>query len=108
MFSDEDHRYMARAHVLAERGIYTTTPNPRVGSVLVREGAVVGEGWHERAGAAHAEVNALAAAGDRARGATAYVALEPCAHHGRTAPCAAALVKAGVKRVVAALQDPNP
>lgn len=99
---------MARALELAERGLYTTTPNPRVGCVLVRDGAVVGEGWHERAGAAHAEVNALAAAGDRARGATAYVSLEPCAHHGRTAPCVEALLKAGVKRMVAAMQDPNP
>jgi len=108
MFTPEDHRCMARALELAERGLYSTTPNPRVGCVLVRDGAVVGEGWHERAGAAHAEVNALAAAGDRTRGATAYVSLEPCAHHGRTAPCAEALVKAGVRRVVAALQDPNP
>jgi diaminohydroxyphosphoribosylaminopyrimidine deaminase / 5-amino-6-(5-phosphoribosylamino)uracil reductase len=108
MFSAEDHRYMARALELAERGLYTTTPNPRVGCVVVREGAVAGEGWHERAGAAHAEVNALAAAGSRARGATAYVSLEPCAHQGRTAPCARALLEAGVARVVAAMRDPNP
>ena len=99
---------MARALELAERGLYTTTPNPRVGCVVVREGAVAGEGWHERAGAPHAEVNALSAAGGRARGATAYVSLEPCAHQGRTAPCVRALLEAGVARVVAAMQDPNP
>lgn len=99
---------MTRALELAARGLYTTTPNPRVGCVIVREGRVVGEGWHERAGAPHAEVNALAAAGAAARGATAYVSLEPCAHHGRTPPCAAALVEAGAARVVAALRDPNP
>ena len=108
MFTVEDHRYMARALELAERGLYTTTPNPRVGCVIVREGEVAGEGWHERAGAAHAEVNALAQAGQRARGATAYVSLEPCSHQGRTGPCTQALIQAGVARVVAALQDPNP
>jgi diaminohydroxyphosphoribosylaminopyrimidine deaminase/5-amino-6-(5-phosphoribosylamino)uracil reductase len=99
---------MARALELAARGLYTTTPNPRVGCVIVRDGTVAGEGWHERAGAPHAEVNALAAAGARARGATAYVSLEPCVHQGRTGPCASALVQAGVARVVAAMQDPNP
>lgn len=99
---------MARALELAERGLYTTTPNPRVGCVIVNGGQVVGEGWHERAGLPHAEVNALAAAGLRARGATVYVALEPCVHQGRTGPCTEALLKAGVARVVAALQDPNP
>jgi diaminohydroxyphosphoribosylaminopyrimidine deaminase/5-amino-6-(5-phosphoribosylamino)uracil reductase len=108
MFSDEDQRHMARALELAERGLYTTTPNPRVGCVIVRESMVVGEGWHEKAGAPHAEVNALAQAGQRSRGATAYVSLEPCAHQGRTGPCSKALVEAGVGRVVAALQDPNP
>jgi len=108
MFSDDDHRFMARALELAERGLYTTTPNPRVGCVIVRDGAVAGEGWHERAGAPHAEVNALAAAGARARGATAYVSLEPCVHQGRTGPCAETLIQAGVARVVAAMQDPNP
>ena len=108
MFTADDHRYMARALELAGRGLYTTTPNPRVGCVIVRGGAVAGEGWHERAGAAHAEVIALEAAGGQARGATAYLSLEPCAHHGRTAPCAAALIEAGVTRVVAAMQDPNP
>jgi diaminohydroxyphosphoribosylaminopyrimidine deaminase/5-amino-6-(5-phosphoribosylamino)uracil reductase len=108
MFSADDHRHMARALELAERGLYTTTPNPRVGCVVVQGGAVAGEGWHERAGGPHAEVNALSAAGARARGATAYVSLEPCAHQGRTAPCVGALLQAGVARVVAAMQDPNP
>jgi len=108
MFTADDHRFMARALELARRGLYTATPNPRVGCVIVRDSAVAGEGWHERAGAPHAEVKALAAAGARARGATAYVSLEPCAHQGRTAPCADALIQAGVARVVAALQDPNP
>jgi diaminohydroxyphosphoribosylaminopyrimidine deaminase/5-amino-6-(5-phosphoribosylamino)uracil reductase len=108
MFSADDHRYMARALELAERGLYTTTPNPRVGCVIVRDGAVAGEGWHERAGEAHAEVNALAQAGQKARGATAYVSLEPCAHQGRTGPCTKALIGAGVARVVAAFTDPNP
>jgi len=99
---------MARALELAERGLYTTTPNPRVGCVLVREGAVVGEGWHEKAGGLYAEANALQAVGARARGATAYVTLEPCAHHGRTPPCVEALAAAGVARVVAAMKDPHP
>ena len=99
---------MARALQLAKRGLYTTTPNPRVGCVLVRDGQVVGEGWHKKAGEAHAEVNALHAAGDLALGATAYVTLEPCAHFGRTPPCIDALRAAGVTRVVAAMQDPNP
>jgi diaminohydroxyphosphoribosylaminopyrimidine deaminase/5-amino-6-(5-phosphoribosylamino)uracil reductase len=108
MFSSDDHRFMARALELAERGLYTTTPNPRVGCVVVKGGEVVGEGWHERSGAPHAEVNALAAAGARARGATAYVSLEPCVHQGRTGPCVEALIGAGVARVVAAMQDPNP
>jgi diaminohydroxyphosphoribosylaminopyrimidine deaminase / 5-amino-6-(5-phosphoribosylamino)uracil reductase len=93
---------------LAGRGLYTTTPNPRVGSVIVKDGAVVGTGWHEKAGMPHAEVLALKAAGERARGATLYLNLEPCSHHGRTPPCADAVVAAGVKRVVAAMQDPNP
>jgi diaminohydroxyphosphoribosylaminopyrimidine deaminase/5-amino-6-(5-phosphoribosylamino)uracil reductase len=108
MFTADDHRFMARALELAERGLYTTTPNPRVGCVIVNGGEVVGEGWHDKAGLPHAEVNALAAAGSRSRGATAYVSLEPCVHQGRTGPCSTALVEAGVARVVAALQDPNP
>ncbi len=99
---------MAQALRLAERGIYTTSPNPRVGCVLVRDGKVVGEGWHERAGEPHAEIHALHAAGEAAHGATAYVTLEPCSHHGRTPPCADALIQAGVARVVVAVQDPNP
>ena len=108
MFSADDHHYMARALRLAERGLFSTDPNPRVGCVLVRDGEVVGEGWHELAGEAHAEINALEAAGNRAAGAAAYVTLEPCCHHGRTAPCTDALIKAGVSRVVVAMEDPNP
>ncbi|PKM29009.1 MAG: riboflavin biosynthesis protein RibD [Gammaproteobacteria bacterium HGW-Gammaproteobacteria-11] len=98
---------MARALQLAQRGLYSTEPNPRVGCVLTRADHIVGEGWHVRAGEGHAEVNALAMAGEQARGATAYVTLEPCSHTGRTPPCADALVKAGVSRVVVAMQDPN-
>ncbi len=108
MFSSQDSVWMAQALRLAERGLYTTSPNPRVGCVLVRDGDVVGEGWHERAGEPHAEVLALRAAGEAARGATAYVTLEPCSHHGRTPPCADALIAAGVARVAVAVQDPNP
>lgn len=107
-FSATDHAMMARALRLAERARYTTKPNPMVGCVLVRDGDVVGEGWHERAGEPHAEVHALRAAGERARGSTAYVTLEPCAHTGRTSPCADALIEAGVARVVAAMRDPFP
>ena len=103
-----DHGMMARALQLAERGLWTTSPNPRVGCVLVRAGEIVGEGWHEKAGEPHAEVHALRAAGAKAHGATAYVTLEPCSHHGRTPPCAEALIAAGVARVVAAMADPNP
>jgi diaminohydroxyphosphoribosylaminopyrimidine deaminase / 5-amino-6-(5-phosphoribosylamino)uracil reductase len=108
MFSANDHRYMANALRLGERGLYTTTPNPRVGCVIVRDGVIVGESWHARAGEPHAEVHALNAAGERARGATAYVTLEPCNHTGRTPPCASALIQSGVAKVVAAMQDPNP
>ncbi|HTO17567.1 MAG TPA: bifunctional diaminohydroxyphosphoribosylaminopyrimidine deaminase/5-amino-6-(5-phosphoribosylamino)uracil reductase RibD [Pseudomonas sp.] len=103
-----DLGYMARALELARQGLYSTHPNPRVGCVIVRDGQIIGEGWHVRAGEPHAEVYALRQAGELARGATAYVTLEPCSHFGRTPPCAEALVKAGVARVVAAMQDPNP
>jgi len=106
-FSNLDRVMMMRALALAERGLYTATPNPRVGCVLAKDGAVVGEGWHEKTGGPHAEANALAAAGAKAKGATAYVTLEPCNHQGRTPPCAQALVAAGVARVVAAMLDPN-
>jgi diaminohydroxyphosphoribosylaminopyrimidine deaminase/5-amino-6-(5-phosphoribosylamino)uracil reductase len=108
-FSAADHAHMARALQLAALGQYSTAPNPAVGCVLLdADGAVVGEGWHRRAGEPHAEVHALQSAADRARGGTAYVTLEPCSHHGRTPPCADALIAAGVRRVVAAIQDPNP
>lgn len=107
-FSGADYGFMAHALRLAERGLYTTTPNPRVGCVLAVDGRVIGEGWHERAGEAHAEIAALKAAGTRAAGATAYVSLEPCNHHGRTSPCTDALIAAKVARVVAAMRDPNP
>lgn len=107
-FTATDHRHMARALRLAEKGAYTTKPNPLVGCVIAHGDEVVGEGWHQRAGEAHAEVHALNAAGERARGATAYVTLEPCAHTGRTGPCSEALIAAGVARVVAAMRDPFP
>ncbi len=103
-----DAAFMARALALAGRGRLTTRPNPAVGAVIVAAGRVVGEGWHEQAGLAHAEIVALQAAGSLARGATCYVTLEPCAHHGRTGPCADALIAAGVGRVVVASADPNP
>ena len=108
MFSPDDHRFMAQALRLAERGLYSASPNPRVGCVIVRDGQVVGEGWHERAGTPHAEIHALQQAGERMRGATVYVTLEPCSHHGRTPPCTDALIAADVARVVAAMRDPNP
>ena len=107
-FSPFDHAMMRRALALAERGLYSATPNPRVGCVLARDHAIVGEGWHESSGAPHAEANALAAAGAQAKGATAYVTLEPCRHQGKTPPCAEALVRGRVERVVAAVRDPNP
>ncbi|MFA7318436.1 MAG: bifunctional diaminohydroxyphosphoribosylaminopyrimidine deaminase/5-amino-6-(5-phosphoribosylamino)uracil reductase RibD [Sulfuricella sp.] len=99
---------MAQSLQLAQQGLYTTTPNPRVGCVIVQGGKVVGEGWHERAGEPHAEVHALKRAGEAARGATVYVTLEPCSHYGRTPPCAEALIRAGAGRVVVAMRDPNP
>src|SRR5690348_17045532 len=107
-FSATDHAMMARALRLAERGLFTTQPNPGVGCGIARDGELIGEGWHQRAGKPHAEVFALRQAGERARGATAYVSLEPCAHFGRTPPCADALIAAGVGRVVAAVVDPDP
>jgi len=107
-FDAADTHAMQRALQLAARGLETTDPNPRVGCVLVQGGAIVGESWHARAGEAHAEVRALEAAGARARGATAYVTLEPCSHFGRTPPCTDALISAGIARVVFATEDPNP
>lgn len=104
----EDAAFMAQALRLAERGWLTTMPNPRVGCLLVRDGEVIAQGWHYRAGEAHAEVHALRQAGEQARGATAYVTLEPCSHTGKTGPCCEALVAAGVARVVFAMEDPNP
>jgi len=109
--NDRDREHMRRALDLAARGLFTTTPNPRVGCVIVREGRVIGEGWHERAGEAHAEVRALAdvqSRGETARGATIYVTLEPCNHTGRTPPCTDALLAAGIARAVIAMRDPNP
>ena len=108
MTESDDRRFMARALRLAARGLYTADPNPRVGCVLVKAGEIVGEGFHARRGGPHAEINALRDARGEARDATAYVTLEPCCHHGRTPPCAEALIEAGVVRVVAAMPDPNP
>lgn len=105
---EQDSMYMMRALALAEKGRFTTTPNPNVGCVLVKNGHIVGEGYHHRAGEPHAEINALSMAGDLARGATAYVTLEPCCHQGRTPPCVDALIAAGIERIVVAMQDPNP
>lgn len=104
----DDEYYMSMALRLAERGRYSTQPNPRVGCVIVAGDKIVGQGFHQRAGEAHAEINALAQAGEEATGATAYVTLEPCSHHGRTPPCAEALIRARVARVVVAMTDPNP
>ncbi len=104
----DDSQHMARALQLARRGLYTTSPNPRVGAVLVMQDRVVGEGWHRQAGQAHAEVEAIQQAGDAARGSTCYVTLEPCAHQGRTGPCTSALIDAGVSRVVFGMEDPDP
>ncbi len=107
-FNAFDSAMMALAVQLAKRGRYTTRPNPRVGTVLVKAGVIVGQGWHQRAGESHAEVNAIGDAGVEARGATAYVTLEPCSHHGRTPPCCDALIKAGVSKVIYGMKDPNP
>jgi diaminohydroxyphosphoribosylaminopyrimidine deaminase/5-amino-6-(5-phosphoribosylamino)uracil reductase len=107
-FNATDNAYMARALELAERGCYGAHPNPMVGCVIVRDGDIIGEGWHERAGGPHAEINALAEAGEAARGAAVFVSLEPCAHHGKTPPCADALIDAGISRVIVAMQDPFP
>ncbi len=106
--STEDFRLMAQALRLAENGLYTTAPNPRVGCIISKGGQIVGNGWHHKAGEPHAEIHALREAGERARGATAYVTLEPCSHFGRTPPCADALIRAGLSRVVIAMRDPNP
>ncbi|MBF0751213.1 MULTISPECIES: bifunctional diaminohydroxyphosphoribosylaminopyrimidine deaminase/5-amino-6-(5-phosphoribosylamino)uracil reductase RibD [unclassified Pasteurella] len=107
-FTDQDHQFMQRALALASKGIYTAAPNPAVGCVLVKNGEIVGEGFHFKAGQPHAERIALAQAGEKAKGATAYVTLEPCSHYGRTPPCALGLIDAGVAKVIAAMQDPNP
>jgi len=107
-FSDHDHSYMAKAIELAKLGCFTTTPNPNVGCVIVNNNRIIGEGYHIKAGGAHAEVYALKEAATKAKGATAYVTLEPCSHFGRTPPCADALINAGIVRVVVAMEDPNP
>lgn len=106
--ANSDHYFMSHAIALARRGLYSTHPNPRIGCVVVSDGKIVGEGWHAEAGQPHAEVLALRQAGEAARGATVYVNLEPCCHQGRTPPCTGFLIDAGIKRVVAALEDPNP
>lgn len=108
MFSSDDHAYMSQALRLAERGLYSTSPNPRVGCVIVRDGKVAGSGWHVHTGQPHAEINALNVAGEAAQNATVYLTLEPCCHYGRTQPCAEALVRAKVAKVIIAMQDPNP
>jgi diaminohydroxyphosphoribosylaminopyrimidine deaminase/5-amino-6-(5-phosphoribosylamino)uracil reductase len=108
VFSEQDHAFMARALALTELGRDTSTPNPSVGCVIVKDGRVIGEGWHERAGEPHAEVRALERCTQSTEGATVYVTLEPCSHRGRTGPCTAVLIESRVRRIVAALQDPNP
>jgi len=107
-FLPSDYHFMQRAIALAKRGHYTTSPNPRVGCVLVKNGEIIAEGFHQKAGEGHAEVNALKVAGKNSQGATAYVTLEPCSHYGRTPPCAEGLINAGVKHVIVAMVDPNP
>lgn len=108
MYTAADHVFMSHALQLAEKGLYTTTPNPRVGCVIVKDERIIASGWHEKAGLPHAEINALNEAGEAARGATAYVTLEPCNHYGLTPPCANALIEAGVAKVIMAMEDPNP
>ncbi len=108
VWAQQDIIFMSEAIQLAWRGLYTTEPNPRVGCVLVKDGQIVGRGWHQKAGEGHAEVNAIRDAGSLAEGSTAYVSLEPCSHFGKTPPCANALIQAGVVRVFAAMKDPNP
>ena len=107
-FNASDHQFMVRAMQLAKRGITTTHPNPRVACILVKKNEVIAEGWHEKAGLAHAEIVALKQAGKNAQGATAYVTLEPCSHYGRTPPCVDAMIEAGIAEVFIAMQDPNP
>lgn len=108
IFTPQDHQFMQIAMDLAQRGRFTVTPNPAVGCVLVKDGNIVGKGFHFKAGEPHAEVMAMREAGENAKGATAYVTLEPCSHYGRTPPCALGLIQAGVKKVIAAMSDPNP
>lgn len=108
MFSSVDYAFMSHALQLAEKGLYSTAPNPRVGCVITQHDKLIASGWHERAGQPHAEINALNSAVSDVRGATAYITLEPCSHHGRTPPCAHALIQAGIAKVIVAMQDPNP
>ncbi|WP_293006579.1 bifunctional diaminohydroxyphosphoribosylaminopyrimidine deaminase/5-amino-6-(5-phosphoribosylamino)uracil reductase RibD [Nitrosomonas sp.] len=108
MFSSADYAFMSHALRLAEKGLYSTTPNPRVGCVLTLHDQIVGSGWHEKAGQPHAEINALASASEKTRGATAYITLEPCSHYGRTPPCVNALIDAGIAKAIIAMEDPNP
>ena len=108
MFTANDYQFMARALRLAEQGLYSTMPNPRVGCVIVKDNKIVGEGAHLKAGEPHAEIFAIRQAGEQAKGATAYVTLEPCSHTGRTPPCSQAIINAGIAKVIVAMQDPNP
>lgn len=108
MFSSVDYAFMSYALRLAEKGLYSTTPNPRVGCVLTLDDRIIGSGWHEKAGQPHAEINALASTSEAACGATAYITLEPCSHYGRTPPCVYALIDAGITKVIIAMEDPNP
>lgn len=107
-FSSTDYVFMSEAIRLAEKGLYTTSPNPRVGCVIVKNGEIIGRGWHEKAGLPHAEINALKQAATEVKGSTVYVTLEPCCHHGRTPPCTDALINAGIAKLIIAMQDPNP